>query len=69
MEVESMSEPIREFVGSALIAMGVVGILVPILASTPFFLAAAALLGTDHPRIRPWLERLNQWRKSRKKAP
>lgn len=64
-----MSGPIREFVGSALIAMGVVGILVPILPSTPFFLAAVALLGTDHPRIRPWLERLNRWRKSRKKAP
>jgi uncharacterized membrane protein YbaN (DUF454 family) len=63
-----MSGQIREFGGLALIAMGVIGILIPVLPSTPFFLAAVALLGTDHPRIRPWLKRLERWRNSDGKA-
>lgn len=49
-------------------AVGVVGILLPGLPGTVFFLAGVALLGADHPRVRPWLERLEQRRKGRKKV-
>jgi uncharacterized membrane protein YbaN (DUF454 family) len=57
-------ERIREYAGSVLIVIGVIGILTPILPGTIFFVAGVALLGSDHPRVRPWMDRLERWRKA-----
>jgi uncharacterized membrane protein YbaN (DUF454 family) len=47
---------------------GVAGVLLPIVPGTPFLIAAVAVLGSDHPVIRPWKERVNRWIKKNWKS-
>ena len=47
-----------------MIALGLIGLVLPIMPTIPFLLAAVALLGRDHPLVRPFIERLDRWRKS-----
>ena len=51
----------RTALGYALLVVGVAGVLLPIIPGTPFLIAAVAVLGSDHPVIRPWKERVNRW--------
>jgi uncharacterized membrane protein YbaN (DUF454 family) len=51
----------RTALGYALLAAGVAGVLLPLIPGTPFLIAAVAVLGSDHPVIRPWKERINRW--------
>jgi len=51
-------EKIREVVGIAFLTIGLIGFAVPILPGIPFLLAAVAVLGPSHPRLRPWLNRI-----------
>jgi uncharacterized membrane protein YbaN (DUF454 family) len=50
----------RTAIGYALLVAGVAGVLLPIVPGTPFLIAAIALLGSDHPVIRPWKERIDR---------
>jgi len=55
-----MSEALRQTGGVALIVIGIVGCLLPIMPGIPFLLAGAAVLGTDHVLVRKaygWLRR------------
>ena len=52
---------IREMVGLALLSLGLVGFVLPIIPGIPFLLAAMALLGPGHPRLKPWLSRIKRW--------
>jgi len=55
-----MSEALRQTGGVALIVIGIVGCLLPVMPGIPFLLAGAAVLGTDHVLVRKtygWLRR------------
>jgi hypothetical protein len=48
--------------GIALIVAGLLGTILPIIPGIPLLLAGAALLGAEHPLIRPFARRINRWR-------
>jgi uncharacterized membrane protein YbaN (DUF454 family) len=48
--------------GFGLLAVGVLGTLLPIIPGIPFLILGAALIGKDHPLIRPFAERIDRWR-------
>jgi uncharacterized membrane protein YbaN (DUF454 family) len=48
--------------GFGLLAVGVLGTLLPIIPGIPFLILGAALIGKDHPLIRPFAERIERWR-------
>lgn len=52
---------LREVSGFALLLTGLVGCLLPVIPGIPMVMAGVALLGADHPRIRPAIRRLKQW--------
>jgi len=45
----------REVLGRALVGVGVIGVIVPIVPGWPFLLAAVAVLGPDHRLTRPFV--------------
>ena len=47
--------------GVLLIALGVVGCVLPILPGIPLLIAGIALLGPKHPLVRPFAERVARW--------
>lgn len=47
-------------VGYALLVAGIAGVLLPIIPGTPFLIAAVAVLGSEHPVIRPWKELIDR---------
>jgi uncharacterized membrane protein YbaN (DUF454 family) len=56
--------PLRHIGGIALIIAGIAGCLLPIIPGIPLLLAGAAMLGTEHPIVRPakhWLEKRGWW--------
>jgi len=53
----------RGAAGIAMITIGVVGCLLPIIPGVPFLVGGVALLGTRHPLVRPFAERLERWRR------
>lgn len=55
----------RAAAGIAMITIGVVGCLLPIIPGVPFLVGGVALLGTRHPLVRPFAERLERWRRQR----
>jgi uncharacterized membrane protein YbaN (DUF454 family) len=48
--------------GFGLLAVGVLGMLLPIIPGIPFLILGAALIGKDHPLIRPFVDRISRWR-------
>jgi uncharacterized protein YqgC (DUF456 family) len=57
-----LGKTVRRILGVALIVTGVIGLLLPIIPGIPLLLAGAALVGPDHPWIRPLVARLRVWR-------
>ena len=53
---------LREATGFALVIAGLLGMLLPLLPGVPLLLAGVAVLGTNHPRIQPWIVRIERWR-------
>jgi uncharacterized membrane protein YbaN (DUF454 family) len=52
---------LRTIAGIVLLALGVAGLVVPILPGVPLLIAAAAVLGDEHPLVRPAVGRLRRW--------
>ena len=52
--------------GFALIIAGLIGMVLPIIPGIPMLIAGAALLGSEHPLIRPFARRFERWRKRNK---
>jgi uncharacterized membrane protein YbaN (DUF454 family) len=52
---------LRDMMGLFLLGVGVIGCLIPVIPGVPFLLGAAAVLGPSHPRIQPWVKRIQQW--------
>jgi len=50
-----------------MIVLGFIGALLPVMPAVPFLIVAAMLLGRDHPWIRPVFDRLNRFKKARKR--
>ena len=53
---------LREATGFALLIAGLLGLVLPIIPGAPLLIAGVAVLGSDHPRIQPWITRLDRWR-------
>ena len=59
-----MSHIVRTVIGVALLILGVIGSLLPIVPGFVFFAAGIAVLGTDHAIVRrllPYFQRLGTW--------
>jgi len=52
---------LREAAGLVFLSTGVIGFVLPVILGVPFQLAAIALLGPSHPRVRLWIKRIQQW--------
>jgi len=59
---------IRTVAGVVLFGLGLVGMVLPVLPGIPLLLAGVALLGTNHPWVRPFMARLRLWRRRRTRA-
>jgi uncharacterized protein len=53
---------LREATGFGLVVAGLLGLLLPFLPGVPLLLAGVAVLGANHPRIQPWVARIERWR-------
>lgn len=63
-----MSHAVRTMIGVALLILGVIGSLLPIVPGFVFFAAGIAVLGTDHVIVRrllPYFQRLRTWSRAR----
>jgi uncharacterized membrane protein YbaN (DUF454 family) len=55
-----MSGALRQAGGVALIVVGIIGCILPVMPGIPFLIAGAAMLGTDHVLVRSvhrWLRK------------
>ena len=52
--------------GHLLLAVGLVGLVLPIIPGIPLLVAGAALLGPKNPIVRPFFARLRWWRRRKK---
>ena len=48
--------------GCSLIFLGLLGMILPIIPGIPILVAGVAILGTDHPIVRPFARRFEQLR-------
>jgi hypothetical protein len=55
----------RVVAGVLLVAVGVLGCVLPIIPGIPILIAGVALLGPRHPLVRPFAERIERWRAAR----
>jgi hypothetical protein len=55
----------RVVAGVLLVVTGVLGLVLPVLPGVPMLIAGVALLGPQHPLVRPLTSRLERWRASR----
>jgi hypothetical protein len=53
---------LRRGAGLMLIALGVLGVLLPVMPGIPLLAAGLALIGADHPLRRACMTRLRRWR-------
>jgi hypothetical protein len=67
-EAEIVWRTFRIVAGVALIVLGLLGMVLPVLPGIPFLLAGGALLGTNHPWVRPFMVRFRLWRRKRARA-
>ena len=62
-----MPEKLKKISGYGFLFLGVVGAIIPVMPSIPFFMAGARLLGKDHPVIHPFTKRIEKWRNRQSK--
>jgi uncharacterized membrane protein YbaN (DUF454 family) len=54
---------IRTTVGMFLILVGLLGLLVPVMPGIPFLIAGVAMVGIEHPLLRPFRRFLGRFRR------
>jgi hypothetical protein len=67
-EAKAVWRKVRVVTGLTLIGLGAIGIFLPIIPGVPLFIAGVALVGTNHPWVRPFMVRLRLWRRRRKRS-
>ncbi|MGE5851490.1 MAG: hypothetical protein ACM362_15285 [Candidatus Methylomirabilota bacterium] len=67
-ETEIMWKTTRTIAGVTLFGLGLLGMVLPVLPGIPLLLAGVALLGTNHPWVRPFMVRFRLWRRKRARA-
>ncbi len=67
-KANSVWRTIRVAIGLTLIGLGLIGMLVPVIPGIPLLIAGVALVGTNHPWIRPFMARLRAWRRKWKRS-
>jgi uncharacterized protein YqgC (DUF456 family) len=66
-----MAAKFREICGIGLVAIGVLGLLLPVLPGIPIIVAGVALLGTRHPAVRSarvWLRKKGLWKRQKQRT-
>ena len=56
-----MRSTLKIMSGLTLIGLGLIGILLPFMPGLPLVIGGIALVGIDHPWVRPVLERVRGW--------
>lgn len=54
---------VRTVAGLVLIALGLLGLLLPVMPGIPFLIAGVAMVGVDHPVLRPFRRFLARFRR------
>jgi len=67
--LKKVMQKLKVIAGFGLILIGILGCFLPIIPGIPLMLAGAAMVGFDHPWIRPFKERFDRWRESMKREP
>ena len=57
---------LRTISGLLLIAVGTIGMALPIIPGIPLLLAGVAVMGRDHRLLRPVFKRIDRWRQRRR---
>lgn len=57
-----MASRIRSVAGVLLVVVGLLGLVLPVIPGVPLLMAGVALLGRNHPLVRPALERFGRLR-------
>ena len=57
-----MRRQLKVIGGCTLIFLGLLGMILPIIPGIPILVAGVAILGTDHPIVRPFARRFEQLR-------
>ncbi len=57
-----MRHQARTVLGFVLIGIGLLGLVLPLMPGIPLLIAGVALVGTNHPWIKPLKEHLTKWR-------
>ncbi|HSP97063.1 MAG TPA: hypothetical protein VL049_07440 [Candidatus Dormibacteraeota bacterium] len=52
----------RVVAGVVLVVVGILGLVLPVLPGIPLLIGGIALLGPQHPLVRPLVERIERWR-------
>jgi len=60
VQCELMMNLTRNLLGFTLLFAGILGLVLPIVKGTPIIIAAVAMLGANHPVIRPWKAQLRR---------
>jgi hypothetical protein len=58
----------RGVVGVLFLVVGVLGLVLPVIPGVPILIAGVALLGQQHPLVRPVAEYIERWREARRHA-
>ena len=62
-EAETVWRTFRILAGMVLIVLGLLGMVLPVVPGIPLLLAWVALLGSNHPWVRPFMARFRLWRR------
>jgi uncharacterized membrane protein YbaN (DUF454 family) len=62
-------QTIRVTLGIALMGLGLIGVLVPVIPGLPLLLAGVATVGTGHPLVRPLIRWAKAWRRRSERKP
>jgi hypothetical protein len=65
-KANAVQRKVRTVTGLTLIGLGVLGILLPIIPGAPLLIVGVALVGANHPWVRPFTVRLRAWRQQLK---
>ena len=59
-----MVRQVRSVGGVLLVVVGLLGLVLPVIPGVPLLMAGVAVLGREHPLVRPALERLGRLREN-----